>query len=325
MSTLSQNVITVLEQAKRRYNGEVQKIAEILDELNDVFKTAAAYEGNDVHSHVSTIRSALPTVSPRGPNEGATNTVSKVRQIREGIMVLDSIIQVDELIYGPEPDFNEFMMGEVKAHMEAELQTFAYNFIYGNTASDPKVIDGLATRYPSLVSNHVIGAGGTGSDLTSVWMVEWGRDSAHLFYPKGSEAGIMSKALGENTLYDSSSKPYRGYEYQVQVKIGMAIPDEDRAVHRLANIESAGTTANLRASGVAENLILLQAQLPRFGRDSVIYVNRTTKGQFDVWAHDKSNAYFTLDVLQDGTNITRFNGAPIAVIEQILDTEAALT
>lgn len=324
MATITQNVITLLEQAKRRYNGEVQKVAEILDQMNQIVETAAAYEANDVHSHTVTLRHALPTINERGPNEGASSTISQVRQVREGLMVLDSIVQMDELIYDPEPDFREFLMSEVAAQMEGTMQTFGNRFVYGNVATNPKAINGLATRFNALSLDNVVGASGTGDDTTSVYLVEWGKNTAYLFYPKGSEAGIRTVDLGENTLYDASSNPYRGYEYQVQMKIGLAVPD-DRAVQRLANIESAGTANNLRAEAVTSNLTIMVDKLPNYGRNACLYVNRTTKGQIDVWAQDKGNGAYTIQTFEDGTMLTRFQGVPIKVIEQILDTETAIS
>lgn len=323
MATLTQNVLTILEQAKRKFNGETQKIAEILDELNEVIATAAAFEANDTHSHVVTVRSALPTISTRGPNEGASSTVSQVRQIREGIMVLDSIIQVDELIYGPESSFDEFMMQEVAAQLEATMQKFSEEFLYGDLADDPKGLNGMFTRYNSASLANVYDAGGAGSDCTDILMIEWGRQSAYLFYPKNSQAGITSKDLGEATLYDASSNPYRGYEYQVQLKSGIAVAD-DRAVQRLASIEASGTSNNLTADTVVDNMVYMKNALPRMGKNAVIYANRTTKSQMDIWALDKTNAYFTMETLQDGSMQNRFQGIPIRMIEQIIDTNDAL-
>lgn len=324
MATLTQNVMTLLEQAKRRYNGEVQKIAEILNRINDIIGNVAAYEANDVHSHTVTKRHRLPTINERAVNEGASSGISQVRQYREDLTVLDSIVQMDELLYDPEPDFREFLMTEIAAQLEGTMQTFATRFIYGDRSSNPKTINGLATRYNALAANSVVSAGGSGSDLTSVWLIETGKNAFYLFYPKGSSAGIKTKDIGEATLYDASSNPYRGYEYQVQMKFGMAIPD-DRAIKRLANIESTGESNNIRADAVTANLTLLTDQLPSFGRNAVVLANRTTKGQMDVWALNKSNAAYTLQQLEDGTMITRFNGMPVIIAEAILDTESALT
>jgi hypothetical protein len=161
-------------------------------------------------------------------------------------------------------------------------------------------------------------------------MIEWDRESAYLFFPKGSQAGIKTRDLGENTLYDGASNPFRGYEYQVQLKMGLAVAD-DRAVQRLANIESAGlggggSANNLTEAGVINLLVKAKNQLPKMGtRNTVLYVNRTTKTQMDVWALDKSNAYFTMESLQNGSMQTRFQGIPVRVIEQIGIEESAVS
>lgn len=324
MSTLSQNVITLLEQAKRNFNGEVQKIAEISERYNKVIETAAAYEANDTHSHVLTVRTEVPTFAARGPNEGASTGVSKVRQIREDIMVLDSITQIDELIYKRESNPREFIMTEAAGQMQGALQTFGTNVVYGNTATDPKVINGFATRYNSLALDNVEGASGTGSDLTRVIMVEWGRDAAYLIYPKGSSAGIMSKDLGENTVYDGSSNPYRAYEHQVQLQLGLAVAD-DRAVQQIVNMESAGTSNNFEEDAVTASLARRVSKLPKMGENAVIYVNRTLMGQLTVWALNKNNGSYSVETLANGTMLMRFQGIPVKLIEQIVDTESAVS
>lgn len=324
MATIVQNVLTILEQAKRQYHGEVQKIAEILDEINEIFGTMMAREANDKHSHVVTVRAALPTINPRGPNEGAESNVSKVRQIREAMMVLDSFVRIDELILRPEKSREEFVMTEIRAQLEATMQGFGEAFVYGNMADDPRTIDGLATRYGALSLDNVYGAGKSGGDGTSVWMIETGPDAAYLIYPQGSTAGIRRESHEWMTFEDASGNPYRGWEEQVQLGIGLAIAD-DRAAQRLANIDPAGGTNGLDGTGKVNDLVKMRNNLPRMGRNSNLYVNRTTKAQMDIWALDKANAYFTMDTLQNGSVQTRFQGIPVRVLEQILDTEAQVS
>lgn len=324
MATIAQNVLTILEQAKRQYNGEVQKIAEILDEINEIFASMWAREANDKHSHVVTVRGALPTINPRGPNEGADSNVSKVRQIREGMMILDSFVQIDQLILGPEKNKEEFVMTEIKAHLEATMQAFGKNFVYGNMADDPRTINGLATRYGALALANVYGGGKAGGNGTSVWMVETGPDAAYLVYPQNSTAGIKRDSHGWQTLYDGSGKPFRGWEEQVQLGIGLAIAD-DTCVQRLANVDPAGGTNGLDGTGKINNLVKMRNNLRRMGKQAVIFMNRTTKAQADIWALDKGNAYFTMETLQNGSVQTRFQGIPIRMLEQIADTEAQVS
>jgi len=58
--------------------------------------------------------------------------------------------------------------------------------------------------------------------------------------------------------------------------------------------------------------------------NTVIYVNRVLKTQFDILAKDKSNVNYTADNAF-GMPVTRFRGVPVRMWESILNTEDALT
>lgn len=319
------NVMTVIE-ATRRVDpeGNIATIAEIASETNEFLLDAHMKQANDIFSNVEFIRNGLPTISPRRINAGASKSVSRVLPKREQIMLLDTFCEIDEQLVDPFPDPKRQRWLEVKAFIEATMQEFARCLLYGNSTDVTEEIDGLTTRYNALADTNVQGVGGTGSDVASLWLIEWGEGMAALCYPRGhSTVGIDDNDQGKIRITDSSSNPLMAYVNQIKAQFGLSIAD-DRACQRLANIESAGVANNLITSGGMHYLVRARNKLPHVGRNAVIYTNRDLKSQFDIYALDKSNGFYTINDIT-GRPLTVFQGTPIRMVEQQLSTETAIT
>lgn len=319
------NQLTVYEQAKRRANGEVQNIAEILEEVNEFLIDAPMYEANQVYTHISSVRTGLPTVSGRRINEGASKSSSQVEQITEQIAIIDVMAEIDELLIDHEPDPQKALMNEVKPFIEAGAQDFSKQILYGDPATDDTEIKGLAKRYADTSLDNVVSIGGS-SNLSSVYIIEWGESASHLIYPRGAKnVGITQKDHGKMRVTDTSGNPYFAYVYQTKAEFGIAVKDA-RSVQRLANISTTATTQNnlFSASTAIRPFIKARNRLPHFGKNAVIYVNRDIKSQLDIWALEKANGFYTMKNI-DGEPLTTFQGIPIRMVEQITSSETAVS
>jgi hypothetical protein len=325
MSTITlTNDLSLVEQMKRRYNGMPVTVAEVLAQRNELIMNAPMREANDVFTHVLAKRTKLPTFSPRSINQGGEKGHSEVEQVRESIMLLDLQIEIDEALIDHEPDPKAARVIETRAHLEAAAQSTAEQLIYGDPADDPRECLGLATRYNLTTLDNVVGLSGTGNDVTSLWMIEWNDINAYLIYPRGSGSmGVSVVDHGKQRVTDSNNKPYYAYASQIKIELGMAIAD-DRAVQRLANIETDGSTNNLiSADSQMHAVIRARTRLPNMGMDgnTFMYVNRDLKSQFDIYALDKSNGFYMLPDIT-GRPISTFQGIPIRMVEQIIDETA---
>ena len=77
----------------------------------------------------------------------------------------------------------------------------AETLIYGDTTVHPQRFTGLSARFNSLAAKNgvnIIDAGGTGSNLTSIWLVVWGENTVHGLFPKGSKAGLQQEHKGRD-------------------------------------------------------------------------------------------------------------------------------
>lgn len=80
------------------------------------------------------------------------------------------------------------------------------NIIYGDVAGDVSTFNGLATRYNHLIDPetgvapanavNILDAGGTGTDNTSIYIVQWGREKLTCSIRKVRKRVLISKTKG---------------------------------------------------------------------------------------------------------------------------------
>lgn len=321
ISMLSQ--YTLLELAKRTNQGNLVTIAEILNEMNEIMQDAVWVEANQLLGHVGTQRTSLPTGTHRMANAGVAPTASSTKQITEPIARLEALSDIDEAIIDIAPDKAEARAQEDRAFVEGLGQTMCETLLYGSLSDDQSTFNGLATRYNLTSKSNVIGGSGTGSDTTSLWVIEWGPTKVHLIYPKGSKAGLEHNDKGKVRVMsdETTAKPYYAYESQFVAWYGLFVHD-DRCVQRIANIETSGSDNLLDDDDVITAINLL----PTMGGSGSarIYVNRTLRTQMDIMAKDKMNVNYTSDTAF-GAPVTKFRGIPVRLVEQILNTETAIS
>lgn len=326
MATVSfQDNMNVLEMAQLiGPDGSIMRIAEILVEINEFQMDAVVKMANGVRANVTAVRTDLPTIYPRKINQGATTVYPQTNQIEDRIMLLEAWPEIDEQLIDPMPDKNRARMSQLKAYIEGFAQSLNEQVFYGNKA-DVGEIDGLSTVYNLLAGANVRGAGGTGSDTASIWMMEHEEMKFALIYPKGSPGvGLSNKDWGLKRVTDSSNNPLAAYVSQMKMEFGWTNPDQ-RAVQRLANIESAGSTNNLLDTDGINPLVAMRNLLPRRGKGKVgMYANRDIAYQFDIWAMDKANGFYYQENISGGP-LAVFQGIPIRLVEQLVSTEDAIS
>lgn len=320
---VSTDRLTMLEIARRQNpKGDFAVIAEILARTNEIMADAIWQEANGASYHEIVQRATLPTGEWRQLNGGVGTEASKTNKITVGIGMLESYAETDKKLVELSANPNALRMSEARAFIEGMGQTMAEQIFYGNTAVDGvEAFDGLATTMGSLsATTNVIGAGGTGSDLTSVYVVNWSEAGAYMVYPKGSKTGGVHRTdLGEQTKVLSTGKMLQIYRDHFQIHGGLAVADT-RYVGRIANIETSGSSNIFDP----DDLITLLNRMPGRGAGATIYCNSTIFTQLDIQAKDKTNVnYGPADAF--GRPTVTFRGHPVRLCEAILDTEDAIS
>jgi len=240
---------------------------------------------------------------------------------------------------------NEFRLGEAVAHIEGMNQTMAEALIYGDATLHPERFNGLAQRYASLSgtigAQNVISGGGSGNDQTSVWLVGWGKNTVHGIYPKGSQAGLVHRDLGEIDAFDASNNRYRALAELFQWKCGLHVKDW-RYVVRIANIDTvdmagvSGTQATTAATFLPKLMIKALARIPNRGMaNCVFYANRSVKEMLSIMALEKNQNVLSIQAAAQEFGAVspgsvesgrlRFLRVPLRTVDRIDNTEATIS
>lgn len=351
MATVGTTALTYADWAKRVDDtGKITAIVELLSMTNEILDDMLVVEGNSVTGHKTTVRTGLPTATWRLLNYGVALSKSGTAQIVDTPGNLEAESQVDVDIAKLNGNTPEFRMSESRAFFQALSEEMSSTIFYGNTSVNPERFMGLAPRYNTITTTaaqtafNVINAGGTGSDNTSIWIVTWGSDTTHGFFPKGSQAGLRHQDKGEWRVQDSDGNPYWAFVDHYKWELGLSVRDWRMNI-RIANIDVSDLIANATAAADLEVLLIRalnrlpvapsnassvqSSDVPSI-RDSmgktVIYMNRTVKTYLEVQSVRDGGRSTLLQTFQfGGKPVTGFRGVPIRTVDAILNTEAALT
>lgn len=324
MATLT-STYSLIEQARRiNPDGTAAVIAEVLNrKMGNILNEAPWLPSNDIWTNKSTRRGSLPTGSRRKLNQRVTASVTRTTEIMDVIENLEDYCDVDAAFVDSNPSPAVFRAGEVDAFIEGLGQTIVSDILYGNSNVDPDQMHGLAARLGTVDGRFVIDAGGTGSDVSSIYAVTWGQPTAHLIYPKNMAAtlGIQHTDKGQVTS-ETSDGLMEIYRDHFVIRCGLVVRDP-RAIGRIANIESAGATNTFDE----DELITLLNNM-NTGTGTRLYVNETVLTQMQIRTKDKSNIYYTPgNSALSGEPPLYFQGVPIRSFsrEILLNTETAIS
>lgn len=308
MSTLT-STYSLVEQAKRiDPSGQQAQIAEVLNrKMGEILTDAPWLPSNDIWTNKTTRRGSLPTGSKRRLNQRISQSISRTTEVMDVIEMLEDYCDVDVALVDSMPSPALFRAGEVDAFIEGLGQTLVSDILYGNNNVDPDSMHGLAARLGTLDARFVIGAGGTGSDLCSVYVVTWGQATAHLIYPKNMAAqlGVQHVDKGQVTS-ETSSGLIEVYRDHFLVRCGFVVR-HPRAIGRVANIESAGASNTFNE----DHLITLLNNMET-GPGTRIYVNEVVGTQAQIRCKDKNNVYWTPGGnALSGEPFMYFSGVPV--------------
>lgn len=313
-------------------NKNLLMMGQTLSRRSPFIKWMPIMEANQALTHIGTRDVSLPTIGKRAINDGVAYAAHKEKQITFPMSLFETMSKVDEEIL-------RLAGGNAAAvrtrkdskFVEAMSQAVEEECFYGSIGDDVLGFNGLdtlfnsTTTYPNGDSSwyyNVLDGSGTGSDTTSIWVIEAGADKCHLIYPKGTMAGIEIEDLGKRLVSGvTASTQYVAYVTQFKWRCGLFVADE-RCVQRIANIETAGTN-NIFDD---DDLITMINRLPSMGEDPMtgIFVNRTIRTQMDIKVKDKNNVNYYADKDAFGKPVLYFRGIPVMVADQILNTESAI-
>lgn len=330
-------------------DGKIPVIAEMLSQANDMNDDLPWVKANGKTGHEFVFRTSIPAGTWRQYNQGVPYSKSTTAKARVGLGMLADYSQVDKDLARHSGDSIGFRESEDVAFLEGMGQTIAQTFIYGNTTTNPNSFMGFAPFYNTINTAtaqnaaNVINGGGSGSDNSSLWLIGWGSDTVFGLFPEGSQAGLQMEDKGDVVPgFDSFGNRFEAYTSYFNQEAGLC-PKDWRYAVRLANLDT--TTAGLAGSNAPDLFAYMSKMLmlfPKLGKSTsgisktdapddaavgvrpVFYANRTVRYYMDIQAiRDKNVLLSPTDYA--GRPIENFRGIPIKIVDQLLNTETALT
>lgn len=327
------NTFTLVEMAKRMDpSGNTIAIANVLAQDNDILQDAPWQPSNDIWAHKTTRAIKLPSGTWRQINAGVAVEAAKTEVVFEPIGLLETYSEIDVELIKNSPNPAQARMDEARLFLEGLSQTVAKAIVYGSTAgtatSGAEMPLSLCNRMNTLdADGNIIGASGTGSDVTSIYIVQWDPSKVFFVYPKNSapNVGIQHQDLGEQTVSSATTgrantAQYQAYRDHFVFRIGLVVRDP-RCIARIANIETSGTS-NLFDE---DDLITVMNRMPKGKK--WIYVNDTILTQMEIALKDKSNVNYVAGKGEGlvGEPVMYFRGNPVRLCDQIVNTETAIS
>lgn len=321
-------VLTLADWAKRQGPDNKQaKIVELLSQTNEILADMVFKEGNLPTGHRTTIRTGLPSATWRMLNYGVQPSKSTTAQVTDATGMLETYSEVDKKLADLNGQKAEFLLSEAQAFIEAMNQEMSETVFYGDTNVHPQRFTGLSARFNDKSAKNgvnIIDAGGTGSNLTSVWLVVWGENTVHGIYPKGSKAGLEQDHLGEVTLLDENGGKYQGYRTHFKWENGLTVRDW-RYVVRVANIDISKLTKNPDAQGAIDLPdLLIQAieMIPNLSMGKpALYCSQQIRSWMRRQIKNSKNVNISMQDIA-GKKVVSFDEIPVRRVDSILTTES---
>lgn len=237
LSTLNPTIMDIMKAEDPK--GGIATVIEMLQQKNDVLDHATWLPCNDGTMHASSIRTGLPEPTWRKLYQFVQPGKSTRAQIKDATGILAAYAEVDKDLADKNGNAPAFRLSEDAAFIEGMNQEAASTFIYGNEGSTDSQFTGVAARLNSLSAangGNIIDAGGTGDDLTSVYLCTWGPNTGHFIYPNGFPAGLQKVDKGVETATDGLGGLMEVYRTYYTWKLGFVMRDW-RYFVRIANID----------------------------------------------------------------------------------------
>jgi hypothetical protein len=316
--------------------GDPAYIARVLKQNNAIIDDIPFEPGNLIDGHRSTVEVSLPAVSARVANQGIAATFGSDDNIDDACAIFESKSEMDRVVAetgGMEfVDFNR--RNQAEKHISSHGRNFARVLIYGSP-SVPTEFVGLANRLNSLSGNtsqNVFNCGGSGSDLTSIYGVMWGTNRAKGIYPRGTVGGLQRHDEGLVSILDATpgagAASFLGYRETFTWRCGLAVPDW-RFITRACNIDVSDLNGNgAAATNLIDVMIAMREAIPdNDGGVFVYYMNRTVRRQLRIQLRDKvaGGGGLTYENYAGRGKVMMFEDSPVRIVDQIVETETAVT
>ncbi len=318
--------LSQLEDPRGGLMGMISSLAEMQDILQDI----PFFEANEKTSHKFLRSTQLASGTWVDLNNGISASKGAMKTYRAEIGMLESRLTIDNRFMDIETNFDTFVERMAYPHYEGLSQGMADAFVNG-TVSGGNQFNSIEAHITSSSQTDESGRNmfhtyaGTGSDLSSILLIDWGPDRVYGVYPQAHAfAGVEREEHPDQLISGVNSSNLFAYVVDFKWYTALVVAD-DRCIRRCGNIDSSGTSTNLLDSSYETDVIVKAlASMRNLGRDASLYMNRTIWAQFWVVTKDKTN------IVYDPGNPWKqpeykFGNNRIRFTDSLLDTETAVS
>lgn len=284
-------------------------VVHTLLDVQPLFDQAPMLPCNDGTRNITQVITEYPHLTSRGYNEGSDpgKFAASMRVDTCGMFAGYSVI--DAKMLAQNGDSARFRAMRDDVHIRGYAHDIATRIFQGSTKKDPKAFDGFGVRYKA-IGDQVIDAGGTGTNLTDIWLINWDKAFCHLIHPDKGLAGLQTFDRGEGDVYDANGKRFRGYVTDFEWDLGLAIEDTAQVI-RIANVDVDALKANPASTNLLRLLIEANERLPEgAGSQAAFYMPQSVRTALRLQMLDKANVQLTLETIA-GRQVAAYDGVPI--------------
>lgn len=313
-------------------DGKPAKIAQVLEQKNDIFLDAPMYPSNQSMSSLTTLAASEPSGEWIGLNEGGSVEKPTTEQIVDGCGMLESWSEVECKVAELSGDVARYLENKDKAFIgglgKSVTNALMYNSIFtGNT----KAFHGIMPRYNSTTTGRgkdqiikVMPDGTSVTDNMSIVLVKWGEDSVYMQYPKDLPSGLQYDFKGKVTKELANNKLMDVYRGKYDMYTGLVVVDY-RCIVRACNISLAAVL-----SSDPPNIIKTMSDMLDYLPDAdgaCFYMEKTLISHLRWAMLNRHNTPVTVDDwMRDGRKLRSgrlsFMGHPIGRVDQMSKAEA---
>ena len=320
------------------HNNEHLQPARNLVETNLMLQDSNVMQANEMLGHTGSRQTSLTTPSVVKIGAYWSGSVAQWSKFHDDISIFrDTIVipQDVEKLHGPSA------VAEAEAsHMEGFGQGVQNHLIYGTSVQNSEKFDGFDVRYstpddnsgsnselnPATTADYgVWDAGGTGSDTTSIWFIQWGNLKTSLITPfQDPMMGIrvtdmgLQKEVDAGTTTDSTSHRW-SYYTELEWWLGLSIYDL-RGVARLRNIESSIDALDLN---IIKQITEIKTEAFKGPETVWMYVPPRMETHMKIMVQNKQNVMFSKENPY-GVPLLMWDDSPIRRVDAINLTETAV-
>ncbi len=259
-------------------------------------------------SFMTLIRSELPTVQFRNANEGTDAVKSKYELKEFPTYILNPRAEIDKVIADRSEDgIGALMTDEQSGILESSMIEMGEKFYYGTGKKSTKSFKGLKD---SVDSDMIISAGGTGNNLTSVYLVRFGQKDVQWIFGGGGQFEFSE--IIEETLYDEKKNPFPGFSSYLNASPGLQIGSKT-AIGCINNIHATETGKTITDKLLTKAIL----KFPKGKRPDVIFMTSNALAQLQ----ESRTAVNALG--QEAPIPTHCQKIPIESTDSLKDTESA--